>query len=69
LKQGAAAAGVPQNYSEAYFWSLLAAEQGYAAVPDSVVSQLTPTQQLEVEMRAEGWIGEHLNPTSPKGTY
>ena len=60
--------GVPQNYSEAYFWLLLAAEQGYAEVPDSVASHLTPTQQLEEQRRAECWIGEHLSPTSPKGT-
>ena len=39
-----------------------------ASIPDSVASHLTPTQQLEEQRRAECWIGEHLSPTSPKGT-
>jgi len=54
--------GVPQDYSQAYMWTNLAAAQGLEQsikMRDSLVKKLTPSQIEEGQRLAREWIATH----------
>jgi len=58
--------GIPQNYSEAYFWFSLAAvgargqnRENVAAARDAAAAKLTPDELLKSQQRAAGWFAAH----------
>jgi len=54
--------GLPQDSSQAYFWTILARASGDGAskvLAPFIAARLTPVQRTEVEQQAEDWLQRH----------
>lgn len=56
--------GVSQDYSQAYFWFLIAADNGIEdaiANRDLAAELLSASQQTEIQTKAAEWLAKHGN--------
>jgi TPR repeat protein len=58
--------GVPQSYTEAYYWLSLAAstwngarQQQAAQARDTVAARLSPSEMLSAQQRTQKWLTAH----------